>query len=208
MASLIADRVRSFGLALLGGWGLLALGAQSCAPSHGRVDPDAYDEVGGGGTESSDVRAMVSRMTRDLLASERLFAGPGKPSLFMLGLQNRSSHPINRQLVLESIQTDLVRNSQGRLAVIDRSAATLEVVRAERRAKREGALTGNAKKELLGSDYVLTGTVDTISKRGGGGMSSDYWVYNFRLADLESSELIWANRYEFKWAGNKPAIYR
>jgi hypothetical protein len=39
-------------------------------------------------------------------------------------------------------------------------------------------------------------------------MSSDYWVYSFKLTDLESSELVWANEYDFKWVGKKPAISR
>lgn len=185
-----------------------ALVAASCARSHQRVDPDEYDGVGGGGTESGDVRTMADRMSRDLLGNERIFAGEGKPTLHILGLQNHGSHPIDREMVLDLIQTTLVTHAEGRLRVLDRSAQTMEEIRAERSAKRAGAVTGSAKKDLLGSDFVLTGTVRTISKKGAKGRSSDYWLYNFRLVDLESSELVWAKPYDFKWAGNKPAVYR
>ena len=186
----------------------LVCGLAACAPSHRRIDPDVYDDVGGGGTDSQDVRTMADRMARDLLAQRHLFVGEGRPTLYIMGLQNNGSHPIDRELVLELIQTKLVQHSAGRLRVLDRNSASLEAIRAERKAKREGAVRGSGKKDLLGSDYVLTGTVRTITKRGRKGMSSDYWVYNFKLTDLESSELLWTKVYDFKWVGNKPAVYR
>jgi hypothetical protein len=186
----------------------LALGLSACARSHRRVDPDNDDEVGGGGTEAQDVRTMADRMSRAILSKEQLFMGEGKPTLHILGLEVRASHPVDKKMVLEMIRTDLVENSEGRLRVLNRDTATLDEIKNERRAKREGAVKGNEKKELLGSDFVLTGSVATISKVGSDGMSSDYWVYNFNLTDLESSEMVWAGKYDFKWAGDKPAIYR
>lgn len=180
----------------------------SCARSHMRVDPDVYDGVGGGGTESQDVRTMADRMSRDLLSEARLNTTGGRPTLHILGLQNNASHPIDKSMVVEMIRTRLVRHGGARVRVLNRDAATLGEIKSERQAKRDGAVQGSEKKALLGSDYVLTGSVRTISKRGRDGMSSDYWVYSFFLVDLESSEQIWANEYDFKWAGNKPAIYR
>ena len=182
--------------------------AASCARSHMRVDPDVYDGVGGGGTESQDVRSMADIMARDLLAEAPIFAGPGRPTLYVLGLEVHASHPIDKSMVVEMIRTRLGRHGGGRVRVLNRDAGTLQQIQAERKAKREGALKGSSKKDLLGSDYVLTGTVRTISKRGRSSQSSDYWVYSFVLVDLESSEQVWANEYDFKWAGNKPAIYR
>lgn len=184
---------------------LLVIG---CARSHQRVDPDVDDGVGGGGTESQDVRAMAEIMARDLLAEAPLDASAGTPTLHILALDNSASHPIDKKMVVEMIRTRLVRHGGGRVRVLNRDAATLQEIQAERRAKREGAVEGAQKKALLGSDYVLTGTVRTISKRGRDSMSSDYWVYSFVVVDLESSEQVWANEYDFKWAGNKPAIYR
>lgn len=179
-----------------------------CARSHMRVDPDVDDGVGGGGTESQDVRTMADQMSRDLLAQAPLDASHGTPSLYVVGLDNNASHPIDKRMVVEMIRTRLVQHGRDRVRVLNRDASTLQEVQAERLAKREGAVEGSQKKALLGSDYVLTGTVRTISKRGRDGMSSDYWVYSFVLVDLESSEQIWANEYDFKWAGNRPAVYR
>lgn len=180
----------------------------SCARSHMRVDPDVYDGVGGGGTESQDVRTMADTMSRDLLAEAPLDETSGRPTVHILGLDNNASHPIDKNMVVEMIRTRLVRHGGGRVRILNRDAATLAEIQSERKAKRDGAVQGSEKKALLGSDYVLTGSVRTISKRGRDGMSSDYWVYSFVLVDLESSEQVWANEYDFKWAGDKPAIYR
>ena len=185
-----------------------ALIPMSCARSHMRVDPDVYDGVGGGGTESQDVRTMADTMSRDLLAEAPLDETQGRPTVHILGLANNASHPIDKSLVVEMIRTRLVRHGGRRVRILNRDAATHAEIRNERKAKRDGAVQGSEKKALLGSDYVLTGSVRTISKRGRDGMSSDYWVYSFFLVDLESSEQVWANEYDFKWAGNKPAIYR
>jgi len=184
-------------------------GSFSCAPYHERIDPDMDDQVGGGGTESSDVRAMADQFTRDLLAQEHLFAGGKRPTLIIQGLINEGSHHIDKRMVLEMMRSRIVNMGGGKIRVLDRDGQTFEAIRDERAAKRAGEVQGGEKKALLGSDYVLSGTVRTISKRGQDGMSSDYWVYLFKLTDLESSELVWASQpYEFKWRGNKPAIYR
>ena len=187
---------------------MLLVSMTACGTVDKRVDPDVNDGVGGGGIESGDVRAMASSFSRDILAWPALFQGGQNPSLYISELKNESSTVINKTIVLKQIQTALVRNSNGKVACIDRTQEGMEAIMRERKAKREGAVSSSGNKELMGSDYIMKGTIQSIEKRGKD-LKSAYFSITMELTDLESGRIVWASPvYEFKWVGEKAAIYQ
>jgi hypothetical protein len=194
---------------LLGAF-LLVLGSStlhSCGTTSERIDPDIDDEIGGGGIESGDVRSVSDKFSRDLLSWGPLFQGGVNPTIYFTQLENTTSAVIDKQIFLEKIETSLVRHSNGRLVFLDRSRAGMEAIQAERKAKREGAVTSSGQKALLGSDYVLKGTIRGIEKRRRD-MRSTYYLITMELTDLESGMKVWKYDYEFKWMGDRSAIYQ
>lgn len=176
-----------------------------------RVDPDAPDAVGGAVLQSQDIRTMAQNMARDLGASGLLTSqANGQTVTFhIIGMENQSSDVINKEIILSKLETELFKALGGRIAVNDRSSVGLEAVKAERAAKRAGAVTANEgmKGEVSGSDYVLYGVIrDRIQQSGK--LKSAYYVVTFTLSDLETSRKVWQNDYETKFESEKSVITR
>ncbi|MGE3171397.1 MAG: hypothetical protein AB7O97_02150 [Planctomycetota bacterium] len=176
-----------------------------------RVDPDSNDAVGGAALQSQDIRTMAMRMADDIRASGILtsVADGQNVTFHITELKNESSDVINRTIVLTKLRTELFKSLGGRITVLDRSAEGLAAVRAEREAKRSGAVTANEgmRGGVLGSDYVLKGVIQDRVQQSGR-LKSVYYLVTFELTDLETSRLVWTNDYETKFESEKSVITR
>jgi hypothetical protein len=190
----------------------LVLGcAAGCGTIDRRVDPDAEDPVGGAVLRSQDIGAMADKMARDIRQARILESTDPdhRVSFHITSLRNDSSDPIDRELVLTRIRTQLHQSLGRRVRILDRSAEGLDAVKAEIAAKRSGAVTANPnlRGALAGSDYALKGTIKDRSLQDRR-LKSVYYVVTFELTDLETSELVWTNEYETKFVSEKSVISR
>lgn len=191
--------------------GLLFLLASCKSTIDTRVDPDSPDMVGGANLRSQDIRTMADQMARDIQATGVLLAAPAgeRIAFHITSLVNESSDPINTTMILTKLRTELFRGLGGRVQILDRSREGLEAVRAEREAKRAGAVTAKESQrgDVLGSDYVLKGRIqDRVLQSGN--LKSAYYLVTFELTNLETSELVWTGDYEAKFASEKSVIAR
>ena len=192
--------------------GLRGLSLAACSTVDRRIDPDSPDAVGGAALDSQDIRAMADIMARDIVEKGVLRSDdPNQPvSFYILGMQNHSSDPIDKEIILDPIRTQLFRAlPRDAVLVIDRSSATLEEIKAEREAKRNNAVTANPNLTggLAGADYVLTGTIRDRVKQGED-IKSVYYQVTFRITDLETSVIVWLNDYEVKFESERSVISR
>lgn len=183
----------------------------ACGTVDKRVDPDENDEVGGAVLQSQDIRSMADQMARALADSPALRSADSseRVRLYIGELRNDSSDPIDKEIVLTEIRTQLFETFQGRVAILDRSKEGLEAIRAERAAKRADAVDANPgqRGNVLGADYVLKGTVkDRVQQSRD--MKSVYYLVTFELTDLETSELMWTKSYQAKFVSEKSVISR
>ncbi|MGE0143472.1 MAG: hypothetical protein AB7I19_06965 [Planctomycetota bacterium] len=176
-----------------------------------RIDPDAPDPVGGGKLDSQDIRTMSDQMSRDIIAYGVLSShDPQAPITFHITeLRNDSSDVIDKELILTRLRTLLFKGLGGRVQILDRSKEGLEAVREEREAKRAGAIAANPNFQgnVLGSDYVLKGTIKDRVLQGGRNKSV-YYLVTFELTDLETTRLAWTGDYEVKFETEKSVISR
>ena len=180
------------------------------SPDHGT----AYDIAGTGKADPSSLIAaikMADQMARDIIAFGVLDSvDPNHKTTFHItSLRNDSGDVINREIILRKLRTDLFQAMGGRVRVLDRSAEGLEAVRAEREAKRAGAVSSNPNRrgDVLGSDFVLKGTIQDRAISDGR-LKSVYYLVTFELTDLETGELRWTNDYEAKFLSEKSVISR
>jgi hypothetical protein len=183
----------------------------ACGTTDRRIDPDAPDPVGGGALQSQDIGAMADAMTRDLIAQGILRSNDPEQRItfHVMSLRNDSSDPIDKELILTRIRTQLHRALGRQVRILDRSQESLEEVRAERAAKRAGGVTANPNQagEVAGSDYALKGTIkDRVLQ--GRDRKTVYYVITFELTDLETTELVWTNEYETKFETERSVISR
>jgi penicillin-binding protein activator len=191
---------------------LLTLATITCGMETKRVDPDQDDEVGGTGIDSADLRATADKMVRSLLSNPQIFA-KGTPFVVIESPQNRTRFQIDSSIFVTKMRAQLMQAAQGRIAFIARE--DLKAVLDERERKRSGAVSvptdATGKADLaaapLGTQYFLTGTLQSISKQSGKA-EADYILASFRVVDAETSLLVWEDSSEWKKVGGHGVIYR
>jgi PBP1b-binding outer membrane lipoprotein LpoB len=183
-----------------------------CGTPTQRVDPDQDDAIGGTGIDAADLRATADKMSRSILAMDRVFAH-GTPYLVVQSPENRTRFQIDSSIFVQKIITLMTQNAGGRIQFIDREH--WETIQKERQLKRSGAVSvptdpsgqPNLAAAPLGTDYFLTGVLQAISKSSGKAVS-DYVQATFRLVDAETGAILWQDDYDWKKIGAAGVIYR
>jgi PBP1b-binding outer membrane lipoprotein LpoB len=173
-----------------------------------RMNADEQGFVAGTGVESQDLVAVTDKMARSILGIPQIANAPTPPIIVLDPVDNQTRFPINKDIFLTRIRTQLNSKSAGKVTFLarDRMAA----LEKERNLKREGAVTATsdpAKQEFLGANYFLTGTLQGLSTRTKAG-TSDYILYAFQLIDARTSAIVWEDSAEIKKQGLEDAAYR
>ena len=173
-----------------------------------RLNADEQGTVAGTGIESQDLVAVADKMSRSILGIPQI-ANAAKPPIVVLDpVENKTRFPINKDIFLTRIRTQLNSKSAGKVTFLarDRMAA----LEKERNLKREGAVTSSSDanvQEFLGANYFLTGSLEGLSTRTKAG-TSDYILYAFQLIDARTSAIVWEDNAEIKKQGLEDAAYR
>jgi PBP1b-binding outer membrane lipoprotein LpoB len=171
-----------------------------------RADEQGF--VAGTGIESQDLVVVTEKMARSILGIPQIANAATPPVVVLDPVENKTRFPINKDIFLTRIRTQLNSKSAGKVTFLarDRMAA----LEKERNLKREGAVTAAADpnvQEFKGADYFLTGSLEGLSSRTKAG-TSDYVLYAFQLIDARTSAIVWEDAAEIKKQGLEDAAYR
>ena len=164
--------------------------------------------VAGTGVESQDLVAVTDKMARGILSVPQVANSTTESRVVLDPVVNETRFPINKDIFLTRIRTQLNSKSAGKVRFLARERmATLQN---ERELKRSGQVTSSADPnvvEFKGADYFLTGKLQGMSTRTTAGVS-DYVLYSFQLIDARTSDIIWEDAAEIKQQGLEDAAYR
>jgi PBP1b-binding outer membrane lipoprotein LpoB len=170
--------------------------------------PDERGFVAGTGVESQDMVAVTDKMARSILSIPQIARAQVPPSIVLDPVVNNTRFPINKDIFLTRIRTQLNSKSMGQVSFLDREM--MKTLERERELKRSGQVTASADPhpvEFAGADYFLTGKLDGMTTRTSAG-TSDYVLYSFRLTDARTSRIVWEDVAEIKKQGLEDAAYR
>jgi PBP1b-binding outer membrane lipoprotein LpoB len=173
-----------------------------------RMNADEQGFVAGTGVESQDLVGVTDKMARSIMSIPQIANATTPPIIVLDPVENKTRFPINKDIFLTRIRSELNKKSMGKVTFLarDRMAA----LEKERNLKREGAVTASsdpAKQEFLGANYFLTGSLEGLSTRTKAG-TSDYILYAFQLIDARTSAIVWEDNAEIKKQGLEDAAYR
>jgi len=174
--------------------------------THMTADEQGF--VAGTGIESQDLVAVTDKMARSVLAIPQIANAPAPPVIVLDPVDNQTRFPINKDIFLTRIRTELNSKTRGKVTFLARER--MAALEHERKMKQEGAVTANSDpnvQEFKGADYFLTGTLQGLSTRTKAG-TSDYILYAFQLIDARSSAIVWEDSAEIKKQGLEDAAYR
>jgi len=173
--------------------------------------------VAGTGIESQDLVSVSDKMARDILGIEQITRAQGTPRVYLFPVENNTRFPINKDLFLDRIRSQLNEKARGKVLFLARAASAdgspqkiMQALERERDLKESGAVTSNPGKpaaEFKGADYMLTGKLGSLTTRTSGGVS-DYVLYTFQLVDVRTTEIVWEGSAEIKKQGLEDAAYR
>ena len=172
------------------------------------MKPDERGFVAGTGIESQDLVAVTDRMARSILGIPEIARAPAAPRVVLEPVVNETRFPINKDIFLTRIRTQLNGKAFGKVRFLDREM--MKTLGHERELKQSGQVTASADPnavEFRGADYFLTGKLQGLSTRTSQG-TGDYVLYSFRLTDARTSEIIWEDSAEIKKQGLEDAAYR
>ena len=170
--------------------------------------PDERGFVAGTGVESQDLVSVTDKMSRSILGIPQIARAQVPPSIVLDPVVNNTRFPINKDIFLTRIRTQLNSKAMGQVSFLDREM--MKTLERERELKRTGQVTASADPNLVefgGADYFLTGKLDGMTTRTSAG-TSDYVLYSFRLTDARTSRIVWEDVAEIKKQGLEDAAYR
>lgn len=170
--------------------------------------PDERGFVAGTGVESQDLVAVTDKMARSILSIPEIANARGIPRVVLEPVRNETRFPINKEIFLTRIRTELNTKARGKVRFLARE--NIAVLERERELKQTGQVTSSSDPnvvEFKGADYFLTGSLQGLTTRTRAG-TSDYVLYSFRLIDARTSDIVWEDAYEIKKQGLEDAVYR
>lgn len=170
--------------------------------------PDERGFVAGTGVESQDLVAVTDKMARGILSIPEIASAKITPRVVLEPVVNETRFPINKDILLTRIRSQLNEKAVGRVRFLDREM--MKTLERERDLKMSGQVTASADPnvvEFRGADYFLTGKLQSLTTRTSQGVS-DYVLYTFRLTDARTSEIVWESSAEIKKQGLEDAAYR
>ena len=171
-----------------------------------RADEKGF--VGGTGVESQDLLRVTDKIARGILSAPQIANAQTPPVVVLDPVLNETRFPINKNIFLDRIQSQLISKAAGKVTFIARERMT--TLEREREMKRTGQVTSSSDarvQEFKGADYFLTGKLSGLSSSSKGGVS-DYILYTFQLIDARSGVIVWAGDDEIKKQGVADAVYR
>lgn len=164
--------------------------------------------VAGTGVESQDLVSVTDKMARSILGIPQIARAQTPPRVVIDPVINETRFPINKDIFLTRIRTQLNSKAAGQVIFLARERmATLQ---RENELKKQGAVTASSDPnvvEFKGADFFLTGKLQGMSTRTSAGVS-DYILYSFQLIDARTSDIIWEDVAEIKKQGLEDAAYR
>lgn len=166
--------------------------------------------VAGTGVESQDLVTVTDKMARSILGIPEIANASATPRVVLNPVVNETRFPINKDIFLTRIRTQLNSKANGKVRFLAREQNNMAALERERQLKQDGVVTASSdpnKVEFRGADYFLTGKLQGMSTRTSQGLS-DYILYSFQLIDARTTEIVWEDSAEIKKQGLEDAAYR
>lgn len=216
---LFLQRPRKFFISVLVPVFLAGCATETVTYENAAGSPTVYRPVesstrtGGIGIEARDILTITDDMMRDLLTSGLLANREAAPRVIIDAqyITNESSARLNKNIITDTLRTEMIRNSAGRIFFVTREYS--QMVEQERALKRDGVVdTGTIRmtEATAGADFRLVGRISSLDAvNSASNLQDRTYFFSFELIDLELNVALYAlGPYQFSKYGQDNVIYR
>jgi len=194
-----------FSLIMLAGVSLQMAG---CATTR-TLDPGQevhYDER----YDFSDKKKIVDKLTNSLLAVQQIPASARKPMLIVYKVFNETSEHINTSGITDDIRLALLKSGKYRFINKAQRNNLLDEAAYQAEGHVDPAMRIHTGKQL-GADYILSGALRSIEKKEPPHIRLTkkkmiYYSLNLELTDIDTGEIVWADKVELARESSRPII--
>lgn len=180
---------------------IFALAMPSCSPSKKvtRIDEKQAVDLSGRWNDT-DSRMVSEEMIRDGLSGDWIsdfVAAKGRKRTVLVGIiRNKSSEHISTDIFIKDIEREFINS--GKVKIVQGGEAR-DQLRKERLEQQDFASTKSAAEwgMELGADYILQGTVNSITDANSKQKLVFYQV-DLELTHMESNEKVWLGSKKIK----------
>lgn len=164
-----------------------------------RLDPGTVTDLSGNWNDT-DARLVAREIISDCLSHKwitEFAAANGKKPVVTVGtIRNKSNEHIDTDIFTTDFERELINSGQVRFVA---SRDQRDEVRSERMDQQETASRESVKRlrEELGADYILIGSIKTITDQEDGKRVIFYQT-DMELIHIESNEKVWIGSEEIK----------
>ena len=168
--------------------------AQDRPADYGRARPpiDSIDPKARG-LQGADVEIVADQMARDLLSLPEInFPGAGTMFIVVDKVEDQTYGRYDLNIFLQALRTRLVRESRGRVQIVENRARFHELRRRELESEREIPGVGGAAPGPAGDqpDFSLYCIISELPER-----TTSYYRLDFQLTSMNTRRIVWANDY-------------
>jgi|APSaa5957512535_1039671.scaffolds.fasta_scaffold85007_1 penicillin-binding protein activator len=193
--------VKIIGKLLVGLLVLSTLGA--CGTSVERVATNTVTDLSGDFNDT-DSRLVASEMVADKLSHPWLARFDGVPVVIVGKVKNLTVEHINIKTFINDIRRELINS--GRVDFVASSTDRGEI--RQERLEQDGhasEATRKAAGEEIGADFILGGTISTISDVADG-VQVKYYQFDLTLTNIASNRIAWLGQKKIKKIISKPSL--
>jgi hypothetical protein len=195
-----AGEVRAWALCLVAAATLLGWAAGCGGTKVTRIDPSTTVDLSGRWNDS-DSRLVAEALTTECLAApwttEHMRASGGKLPVVIVGaVRNLGTEQIATGTFLTDIERSLLESGRAQVVARPDERADLRLERADQWANASEETVKRLGQEL-GADYMMTGTLNTITDQVEG-KKVVYYQVDLTLMNIESNLKVWIGQHKIK----------
>jgi uncharacterized protein (TIGR02722 family) len=182
---------------------VMLLGFVGCTPAfEGEYADPNTTEIIDDRWNDADARKTSEILIRSMLEKPWINEFKGKhngtkPVVIVADIANRTDEHIETKAIGEGIRDELINSGKIRFVDGDRRKQILEEMRYQNESGMVSTQSAKKKGNQTGADFMLSGTLTSIVNEEKGRKNVVYQTI-LQLTDLETTEMVWSQKYQIK----------
>lgn len=150
---------------------------------------------------STDLQTIAEKMVQSLLISPVL--GEGRPVVYVSQVKNKTDEHIDTKSITDKISTAMLKSGKVRFTAA--SEINQDLINQLEYQANTGLVDPSTQKQLgkqIGADFIMYGEITSISKQAGR-KKDIYYKITFKLADIQTGLIEWADEKEIRKEAQK-----
>jgi uncharacterized protein (TIGR02722 family) len=163
-------------------------------PNKAEIVDDKWNET----DSRKTAEEMIKRALEKSWLTDHMAASKGKkPVVIVDDMKNRTDEHIDTKALTDNVQNALINSNKVRFVAADMRAKIIKEMEYQNDSKQVADDSKKTRGKQIGADFFLTGSIAAFVASQGGLKTVTYQTV-MQMVNLETSEIVWSDKYEIK----------